>query len=171
MVVRSLVRFEIQNVSKGLKIVAVCTVHVPAQNIEHEQKKSKFPDHWSLSHYFYQRNHNWLFTKDWEYVMAPHSTENFFSFFPLKGASWYDRWRNPGYFSPTTALQQFVLKLCSSFVAFKYCWESTQARLLKVSKGMDTSAKNISFSPSFQLKISFTAFTRFYTTKWAIKGL
>lgn len=79
--VRSLVRFEIQNVSKRLKIVAVCTVHVPAQNIEHEQKKSKFPDHWSLSHYFYQRNHNWLFTKDWEYVMAPHSTENFFSFF------------------------------------------------------------------------------------------
>ena len=61
-----------------------CSVHCACASPEHrtwtkEVKVSR--PYWSLSHYFYQRNHNWLFTKDWEYVMAPHSTENFFSFF------------------------------------------------------------------------------------------
>ena len=64
--------YESQNCLKETKIVAVCIVHdVPSQNIEHEQKKSKFPDHWSLSHYFYQWNHNWLYwaqSQSWSWV-------------------------------------------------------------------------------------------------------
>ena len=71
--------YENQNCLKETKIVAVCTVHdVPSQNIEHEQKKSKFPDHWSLSHYFYQRNHNWLYRAKVgaEYIIALHFDPN-----------------------------------------------------------------------------------------------